>query len=429
VVVSAAFGEPLVHLTPDLAWQALEEDVERWRTWTAGIPDDLPFRAAASVPRWCCVCSPIPRPARRSRSRRRRCEHAGGVRNWDYRFTWPRDASIGVAAFLGLEKQSEAQMFLRWLLHASRLDRPRLPVVLTLEGRRAPEEKTVEEWPGYLDSRPVRRGNGARAQHQLNGYGWAVDAMHLFDRRHRPLDGETWRTVAAFAAFAAGHWHRPDAGIWEQRGDPAHHTHSKLMAWLALDRAIDLTDTHRARASRVCRWRQARDDLAIQIRSRGFNPYLRSYTRTLDGDDLDAALLILPLLGIEPADSPRVTGTIDAIREHLHASGPHVYRYRPGDDGLPETEGAFLPCSFWLVQALAANGRKDEAHALMAEFVDAAPLGLYSEEVDPASDRLLGTSPRPSPKRPCCRPSWRSGMPRLEDESALTPPERLTSHR
>lgn len=395
VVISGVSGEPLIQVPPEQAWQLLLDDAARWREWTSRIAPDLPFahaaRRSAMVLR---LLTHSPTGAPVAAVTTSLPESIGGIRNWDYRYTWPRDASIGVAAFAGLGMEGEARMFLRWLLHASRLDRPRLPVLLTLDGRRAPKEHRVEGWPGYRGSTPVRTGNGARDQHQLDGYGWVVDAVHVFDSQCAPVDAETWRTVAGFADFAAERWDLPDAGIWEERSAPTHHTHSKLMAWLALDRALRLARTHRVRPSRVRRWKAARQAIGVAVRSTGFNDRLGSYTRTLGGDDLDAALLVLPLIGLEPAHSPRVRSTIDAVRQHLSPGGPYLYRYPPETDGLPGREGAFLPCSFWLVQALALTGRLTEAVELMHELVALSPLGLYAEEADPSTGEMLGNHPQ-----------------------------------
>ena len=322
-------------------------------------------------------------------------EHLGGIRNWDYRFAWPRDASIGIAAFLGVGKVDEARRFLAWLLHASRLERPRLPVLFTLHGRHPDPEHTLEGWPGYAHSRPVRIGNGAADQHQLDGYGWVLDAAWLLADAGHHLYSETWRAMRGFADEVATGWRTPDAGIWEIRGDGAHHVHSKLMAWLALDRALRIAATHRTPARQLARWQTQRAAIAADVTTRGFDRALNSYTRTYGSTDLDAAVLVLPLLGLEPADSPRVRSTIDAIARRLGAGGPLIYRYPPGHDGLPGTEGAFLPCSFWLVQALAVTGRTAEAHELFAELCAlASPLGLYGEEMDPASHRHLGNYPQ-----------------------------------
>jgi GH15 family glucan-1,4-alpha-glucosidase len=322
-------------------------------------------------------------------------EDPGGVRNWDYRYAWPRDASIGIGAFLGVGKLDEARSFLAWLLHASRLQRPVLPVLLTLHGRHAPRERELRGWAGYAGSVPVRTGNGAADQHQLDGYGWVIDAAWLFVRAGHRLNSETWRAMRGFADLVARRWQQPDAGIWEIRGDPAHHVHSKLMGWLALDRGLRIADTHRLPARQRRRWQSARDAIATQVRDRGYNPAMGSYTRSYGSADLDAALLVLPLLGVEDAESPRLHGTIDAIRDQLSAGGPLMYRYPPGRDGLPGTEGAFLPCSFWLAQALAHTGRRTQAVELFESLLDrASPLGLYAEEMDPTTGAHLGNYPQ-----------------------------------
>ncbi len=200
----------------------------------------------------------------------------------------------------------------------------------------------------------------------------------------------------AFADRVAATWRDPDAGIWEKRAAPAHHVHSKLMAWLALDRAIRIAHSrHDRRRRRSQRWADARAALAHEIRTRGFDPALGAYTAAYGSEDLDAALLILPLLELEPESSARVSGTIDAIHRHLGAGGPLLYRYPPGSDGLRGGEGAFLPCSFWLVRALALTGQRSAAEALLDELLDlGGPLGLFAEEMDPATGGHLGNFPQ-----------------------------------
>src|SRR5262245_21603184 len=210
--------------------------------------------------------------------------------------------------------------------------------------------------------------------------------------------GETWRTVASFADFVCQHWREPDAGIWEERGPATHHVHSKVIAWLAVDRATRIADRRgasRRTKRRRERWARERDAIAAEVRARGFDAARQTYTRTYGSTDTDAALLLLPLVGLEPPDSPRLASTIDAIRAELHAGGPLHYRYPPGRDVLPGGEGAFLPCSYWAAQALAATGRADEAGALVEELLAlASPLGLLSEEVDPTTGELLGNFPQ-----------------------------------
>jgi GH15 family glucan-1,4-alpha-glucosidase len=395
-VLTVADREPLVHVDPDHAWAVLEQDEQRWQRWCQEIDEEIPRRPAvirSLLTLRLLTYSPSGAPVAAPTTSLP--EVAGGVRNWDYRYSWPRDASIGIGAFLSVGKQEEARAFMAWLLSATRLDRPRLPVLLTLHGKHPTAERALAGWPGYAASTPVRVGNGASDQHQLDGYGWVLDAAWLLTSAGHRLYSETWRTMAGFADRVAEHWREPDAGIWEMRSDMAHHVHSKIMAWLTLDRALRVAQTHRTSATRLNRWRTERAALQEEISRRGFDGAKVTFTRTYGSSDVDAALLILPQLDFEPADSPRVRGTIDAIARELSAGGPLLYRYPPGHDGLAGTEGAFLPCSFWLVSALARTGRPREAVALFDELLDlAGPLGLHAEEMDPGTRHHLGNYPQ-----------------------------------
>lgn len=396
MVLAVAHREPLVIIDPAAAWSLLEQDGRRWQKWASEIRYDSPWRTAvvrSLLTLRLLTYSPSGAPVAAPTTSLP--EERGGIRNWDYRYAWPRDASIGIGAFLGVGKTDEARLFLAWLLHASRLDRPRLPVLLTLDGRHSPAERELAGWPGYAGSRPVRLGNGAARQHQLDGYGWTLDAAWLLTNAGHRLYSETWRAMRGFAGEVARRWSEPDAGIWEIRGDGAHHVHSKLMGWLALDRALRIAERQRTPGRQRRAWQQERDALAAEVTVMGFDASRSTYTRTYGSRDTDAALLILPLLGIEPPSSPRVRGTIHAIRSELGAGGPLLYRYPPGTDGLPGLEGAFLPCSFWLVQALATTGRAQQAAELFQQLLAlASPVGLYSEEMDPSTHLHLGNYPQ-----------------------------------
>src|SRR5581483_4424747 len=396
LVMAAAYREPLVHVDPEAACDFVESDEARWTAWASEIDARLPNRelvVRSLITLRLLTYSPSGAPVAAPTTSLP--EDPGGVRNWDYRYAWPRDASIGVSAFLGVGKIEEARHFLAWLLHASRLSRPRLPVLFTLDGRHSPPERELRGWPDNAESMPVREGNGAADQHQLDGYGWVLEAAWVLEQAGHRLYSETWRAMRAFTDTVERRWREPYAGIWEIRADVTHHVHSKLMAWLALDRALRLADSHRLSRRRRRRWEKARGDIVVEVRERGLDRRKESYVRSYDSEELDAASLILPLLGIEEADSPRVRKTVNAIRHDLSAGGPLLYRYRPGSDGLPGAEGAFVPCAFWLVRALAVTGEIDQARRLFQELLDlATPLGLYGEEIDPTSRAHLGNFPQ-----------------------------------
>jgi GH15 family glucan-1,4-alpha-glucosidase len=396
IALAVSRHAPLIVVPPAIAEEALTQDESAWREWSGSL--HTPFRRDAMIRSLITLrlLTYAPSGAPVAAPTTSLPELLGGTRNWDYRFAWPRDASIGIAAFLAAGQEREARAFLGWLLHASRLARPRLPAMFTLHGQVVPGERDLDDWPGYAGSVPVRRGNGANLQHQLDGYGWVLDAAWLLTASGHRLYGETWRAVASFADYVAASWHLPDAGIWEQRGPPSHHVHSKLMAWTALDRALRIS-THRGepRRRRAARWAKERDALRADIQALGFDQSSGAYTRTYGGRDMDAAILLLPLLQFEEPDSPRTRATVDAIRRQLGAGGPLIYRYAPGTDNIEGTEGAFLPCSFWLVQALALTGRREEAEQMFDDLVDlGGPLGLYGEEMDPTSHQHLGNYPQ-----------------------------------
>jgi GH15 family glucan-1,4-alpha-glucosidase len=394
--MGVAHRTPLVFMAPEAAYGLMEETDRWWRDWSHDVTYDGPFREAvlrSLITLRLLTFSPSGAPVAAPTTSLP--EAVGGGRNWDYRFSWPRDASIGLAAFLAVGKEEEARSFLYWLLHAGRLTRPRIEVLYTIHGKPGPPERELWDVTGYRDSKPVRIGNGASTQHQLDVYGWVLDAAWLFARSRRALHGEIWRALAGMADFVASRWRDPDAGIWEIRGEPRHYVHSKLMAWLALDRALRISRTHRTRAGRVQRWTSERDALAAQIRDQGFDEALGSHVGAYGSRELDASLLILPVLEFEEPRSMRLRGTVEAVRRELGAGGPLLYRYRAGIDGLEGEEGAFLPCSFWLVQALARMGRAEEAVEMFRDLLALSnDVGLWPEEIDPRGWGHLGNFPQ-----------------------------------
>ena len=395
VVMSAAHRGPLLLVPPSVAVEKAERDEIRWQRWTDTLitgPHHRQAMVRSLITLQLLTYSPSGAPVAAPTTSLP--ETVGGSRNWDYRYAWPRDASLGISALLAAGKDREALGFLAWLLHASRLDRPRLPAMFTLHGRPVPHERDLKGWPGYADSTPVRVGNGARTQHQLDGYGWVLEAAWQLTRRSHHLDSETWRTIRAFADHITRIWMEPDAGIWERRDAPRHHVHSKLMAWLALDRAIRIAEKRGWSSRQLTVWRGSRKLLREEISVRGFDPDIGSYTAAYGSDDLDAAVLLLTWTGFEPRDSPRIVSSIGAIRNRLGAGGPLLYRYR-GQDGLLGNEGAFLPCSFWLVQALAQTDQRAQAETLFEELLEyGGQLGLYGEEMDPNTHQYLGNFPQ-----------------------------------
>jgi GH15 family glucan-1,4-alpha-glucosidase len=319
-------------------------------------------------------------------------EDLGGERNWDYRFCWIRDSAFTLQALLQLGCPREAEAFFWWLLHASQLSHPRLQVLYRLDGSESATERTLE-LDGYRGSRPVRVGNAAAAQTQLDIYGALLQTALVYTQAGGRLDRETGRRLAGIADLVCQTWRQPDSGIWEVRSEPAHFTQSKMMCWVALDRAVHLCDIGHIPRAHASTWR--REQLAIRefIETQCWSERVGSYTRWAGGEDLDASVLLGILFGYGAPDASRLGSTVDALRREL-GRGSLVSRYS-GEDGLRGTEGAFLCCSFWLVDALARVGRLDEATALMQELIAVAnDVGLYSEEIDPQTNELLGNTPQ-----------------------------------
>jgi GH15 family glucan-1,4-alpha-glucosidase len=303
-----------------------------------------------------------------------------------------RDSAFALESLLQLGCPSEADAFFWWVLHASQLTRPRLQVLYRLDGAEHAPERTLA-LDGYRGSRPVRIGNAAAGQTQLDIYGDVLQTALIYVRAGGRLDRETGRRLAGMADLVCRIWREPDSGIWEVRSEPRHFTHSKMMCWVALDRALALADSGQLPTDRAAVWRA--EALAVRefIETRCWSPALNSYTRDADSEELDASLLLGVLLGYDALDAGRLTATVNAIQLGL-AHGPLVHRYS-GEDGLRGGEGAFLCCSFWLADALARTGRVGDATDLMEQLIElAGDAGLYAEELDPDSGELLGNTPQ-----------------------------------
>lgn len=322
-------------------------------------------------------------------------EELGGVRNWDYRFCWLRDATFTLYSLLTTGYTTEAVAFHDWLLRAVAGDPAGLQIMYGISGERRLTEFELPWLDGYENSTPVRVGNLASQQFQLDVYGEVLDLLHVCRRLGLETSDDTWRFQLALLRFLEDAWQEPDEGIWEVRGPRRHFTHSKLMAWSAFDSAIKDAE-HFGLQGPTDRWIEFRARIHDEVCTRGFNKSLNSFVQYYGGDTLDASVLMIPLVGFLPANDPRMVGTVDAIQKRLMRSG-FVDRYEFGDgvDGLPPGEGSFLPCSFWMVDNLALQGRRREATEMFERLLAIRnDLGLLSEEYDPAHKRLVGNFPQ-----------------------------------
>ncbi len=324
-------------------------------------------------------------------------EEIGGVRNWDYRYCWIRDATFTLLAFMDAGYINEAAAWRDWMLRAVAGSPKELQIMYGPAGERRLTEYELPWLAGYENSKPVRVGNHASTQLQLDVYGELMDAMHQARCHGLEPDPYAWDVMTHFIEFLQEAWRLPDEGIWEVRGPRRHFTHSKVMAWVAFDRAIKMLDGTRQNGPRE-RWKEQRRVLHREICERGFNKDVGAFTQYYGGESLDASLLMIPLVGFLPPEDERVIGTVKAIEEQLLRDG-FVYRYlTEGEtcvDGLPPGEGAFLPCSFWLADNYVLLGRREEAEEVFERLVSIAnPLGLLAEEYSPGAKRLVGNFPQ-----------------------------------
>jgi GH15 family glucan-1,4-alpha-glucosidase len=322
-------------------------------------------------------------------------EKLGGIRNWDYRFCWVRDATFTLYSLLTNGYQKEAQEFRDWLLRAAAGHPAELQIMYSILGRRRLIELELDWLPGYENSRPVRTGNAAWNQFQLDVYGEIIDMLYLSRRNGLPNDDTTWQFEKAVLGFLEGAWKKEDAGIWEVRGPNRHFTHSKVMAWVAFDRAIKTVETW-SHDGPVERWRKCRSEIHTEVCNQGFNTRIGSFVQYYGSDLLDASLLMLPLVGFLPPIDPRIIGTVNAIEQRLMKDGFIQRRtIREHFEGVPLDEATFLPCSFWFVDNLALLGRRDEAIDMFERLLSVRnDVGLLAEEYDVARHRLVGNFPQ-----------------------------------
>nr|WP_263973117.1 glycoside hydrolase family 15 protein [Streptomyces dioscori] len=380
--------------------QALEATEEFWRDWVAQCTYHGPYREAVVRslitlkaltygPTGGIVAAPTTSLP----------EEIGGVRNWDYRYTWLRDAAITLSSLLRTGYREEARAWREWLLRAVAGDPENLQIMYGIAGERELGEAELDWLPGYENSGPVRVGNGAANQLQLDVYGEVTEALHLAHMTGLARNDYASLLQLKLIRYLEDHWDEPDEGIWEVRGPRRHFVHSKVMAWVAVDRTIKLIESGDADGP-LEKWRELRDDIHRDVCEKGYDKERNTFTQSYGSKELDASLLLIPQMGFLPPDDKRVIGTIEAIQRELSTSDGFILRYPTsgddaGVDGLEGDEGAFLACSFWMADDLAMIGRVDEARKLFEKLLALRnDLGLLAEEWDPVLQRQVGNFPQ-----------------------------------
>ncbi|MDX1658766.1 MAG: glycoside hydrolase family 15 protein [Nitriliruptorales bacterium] len=378
-------------------FQSLEDTQEWWEEWSERSTYDLDYaeevedsllilKAMTYRPTGAIVAAPTTSLP----------EKIGGVRNWDYRYVWLRDATFALYAMMLGGYQQEAEAWRDWLLRAVAGDPSQLQIMYGIGGEHRLPEVELDWLSGYEDSTPVRVGNAASDQVQLDVYGEVIDALHLARQGGMEPTEQAWEMQLAWLDHLESAWKEPDNGIWEVRGDRAHFTYSKMMAWVAFDRAVKTVEESGLHGP-VDTWRRQRDDLREQILEEGYNDERGAFTMCYGNDHLDASLLLIPQVGLLDPEDERFVSTVETIGEELTDGGVLVHRYDADevDDGLPGGEGAFLLCSFWYADALGMIGREDEARRGFEQLLDHRnDVGLLPEEIDPDSGRFLGNFPQ-----------------------------------
>ena len=381
------------------AEDALASTDEFWREWVGSCEADIPDEWRSVILRSLVVLKALtyePTGGIVAAPTTSLPEWIGGVRNWDYRYCWLRDATLTLLAFLHADYEEEARAWRTWLVRAVAGDPSDIQVMYGVAGERRLTELELPWLAGYEGSAPVRIGNAASEQLQIDVFGEVVDALYQARVHGLEFQKNPWDLQKVLMNHLEGIWREPDEGIWEIRGERRHFVHSKVMAWVAFDRAVRSVEEH-AVDGPVEHWRAVRDEIHADVCAKGFDEELGSFVQSYGSKELDASLLLIPLVGFLPASDPKVRGTVGAIEKNLVVDGLVLrYRTRENDvDGLPPGEGVFLPCSFWLVDCLELLGRSDEAVALFDRLVGLAnDVGLLAEEYDPRSKRQLGNFPQ-----------------------------------
>jgi GH15 family glucan-1,4-alpha-glucosidase len=378
------------------AEQALRETHDFWRDWCSQASLEGPYagqarrslitlKALTFAPTGGIVAAPTTSLP----------EAPGGPRNWDYRFCWIRDATFSLYALLSSGYRAEADAWRRWLLRAVAGSPSQLQTLYGIAGERRLTELEVSWLSGYEGSRPVRIGNAASEQLQLDVWGELMDTLHLARNNALDSDIQDWALQRSLVEYLEDIWEQPDEGIWEIRGPRRHFTHSKVMAWVALDRAVKAVEQHGLDGP-IDRWRRCRDEIHRRVCEQGYDAERGSFVQSFGDTEVDASLLMLPLVGFLPATDPRVLGTVRAVeRELLHDGLVQRYRPRESLDGLPGSEGVFLPCSFWLADNYVLQEQSEKARQLLERLLSLAnDVGLLAEEYDPQRKRLVGNFPQ-----------------------------------
>ncbi|MEU9013509.1 glycoside hydrolase family 15 protein [Streptomyces sp. NPDC048479] len=379
-------------------FDSLEQSLEDWTQWSSRCRSDSPYheavvrslitlKALTFAPTGGIVAAPTTSLP----------EEIGGVRNWDYRFCWLRDSTLTLDALISAGYLDEAAAWRDWLLRAVAGDPADLQIMYGLAGERRLPETELPWLSGHEGSAPVRTGNAAVHQLQLDVYGEVIDSLHLGREAGLSAEEHAWNLQLSLLGFLESKWREPDEGLWEVRGARRHFVHSKVMSWVAADRAVRALEQRPSLRGDVARWRAMRDEVHREVCEKGYDPVRNTFTQSYGSEELDAAALLIPRVGFLPPDDPRVIGTVDTVRAELGHDGL-VRRYSTDNkavDALPGGEGAFLACSFWLADALRMTGRVKEARELFERLLTLRnDVGLLAEEYDPVSGRQVGNFPQ-----------------------------------